>query len=208
MKPTPMRSLVVVLAAAACAGVVAASAYAATQHVSAGPGITFVPRGVTVNRGDTVSFHNAGGFHGVAFDAGPVLRSPSTSAWTASRTFAAPGAYAYFCQIHGGPGQRGMSGIVLVSVPAPVLTGVTAVGQFHAIRISLRSSQTSTLMGTVYRRLASGAYRVVGHLGGSVRAGLTVRRLVRTTAGGRFKVVLRARGGRLSAPRTLFASAS
>ena len=78
MKPTPMRSLVVVLAAAACAGVVAASAYAATQHVSAGPGSTLVPRGVTVNRGDTVSFHNAGGFHGVAFDAGRlVLSSPS-----------------------------------------------------------------------------------------------------------------------------------
>jgi plastocyanin len=208
MKPTRLRSLAIATAVAACAGLMAASAYAALQHVSAGPGVMFSPRAITVGRGDSVAFHNLGGFHGLTFDAGPALQSPSTSAWSASRTFTAPGAYAFFCPIHGGRGGRGMSGVVFVTGPAPVLTGVTAVGQFHAIRVGLRSSQTSVLVGTVYRRLPSGAYRVVGHLGGSVRGGLTVRRLVRTTAGGRFKIVLRARGGSLSTARTLFATAS
>jgi plastocyanin len=208
MKPTRMRSLAAASVAAVAAGVLVASAYGAIQHVTAGPGVTFSPRAVTIGRGDTVGFHNAGGFHGVAFDAGPALQSPSTSAWNASRTFAAPGAYAYFCPIHGGPGGRGMSGVVFVTGPAPVVTGVTAVGQFHGIRLSLRSSQTSVLLGTVYRRLPSGVYRVVGHLGGSLHPGVTTRRLVRTTAGGRFKVVLRARGGALSAARTVFATAS
>ena len=204
---TRMRSLAAVSAVAACAGLLAASAYAAIQHVTAGPGVMFSPRALTVGRGDSVAFHNAGGFHGLRFDAGPALQVPSTSAWNASRTFTTPGAYAYFCPIHGGPGGRGMSGVVFVTGPAPVLTGVTAVGQFHAIRVSLRSSQTSVLVGTVYRRLPSGVYRVVGHLGGSVRPGLTVRRVVRTTAG-RFRLVVRARGASLSTAHTLFATAS
>jgi plastocyanin len=208
MKRTRMRSLAVASVVVGCAGLMAASAYAAIQHVTAGPGVTFSPRALTAGRGDTVAFHNAGGFHGVTFDAGPALQPPSTSAWNASRTFTTAGAYAYFCPIHGGPGGRGMSGVVLVRGPAPVLTGVTAVGQFHAIRVSLRSSQTSVLVGTVYRRLPSGVYRVVGHVGGSVRSGLTVRRLVRTAAGGRFKIVVRARGGSLSSAHTLFATAS
>jgi plastocyanin len=208
MKPTCLRSLAVASAVAACAGLMAASAYAAIQHVSAGPGVMFSPRALTVGRGDSVAFHNLGGFHGVTFDAGPALQPPSTSGWNASRTFTAPGAYAYFCPIHGHPSGRGMSGVVFVTGRPPVLTGVTAVGQFHAIRVSVRSSQTSVLVGTVYRRLPSGAYRVVGHVGGSVRGGLTSRRLVRTTAGGRFKIVLRARGGSLSTAHTVFATAS
>ena len=208
MKPTRPRSLAAASAVAACAALMAASAYAAIQHVRAGPGVMFSPRAVTVGPGDGVAFHNAGGFHGVTFDAGPALQRPSTSPWSASRTFTAPGAYAYFCPIHGGRGGRGMSGVVFVTGPPPVLTGVTALGRFHAIGVGVRSSQTSVLVGTVYRRLPSGAYRVVGHLGGSVRAGVTVRRLVRTTAGGRFKIVLRARGGSLSTTHTLFATAS
>jgi plastocyanin len=208
MKPIRMRRLAAASAATASAGLLAASAYGAIQHVTAGPGIAFSPRGLSVGRGDTVAFHNAGGFHGVTFDAGPALQPSSTSAWNASRTFAAPGAYAYFCPIHGGPGGRGMSGVVFVSGPPPVVTGVTAVGQFRAIRLSLRSNQTSVLVGTVYRRLPSGAYRIVGHLGGSLRPGVIARRLFRTTARGRFKVVVRARGGALSTARTVFATAS
>jgi plastocyanin len=208
MKPIRMRSLATASAAAASAGLLATSAYGAIQHVTAGPGVRFTPRAATVGQGDSVAFHNAGGFHGVTFDAGPALQPPSTSAWTASRTFTSPGAYAYFCPIHGRPGGRGMSGVIFVRGAAPVLTGVTAVGRFHAIRVTARSSQTSVLLGIVYRRLPSGTYRIVGRLGGSLRPGLTMSRLVRTTAGGRFKVVLRARGGALSAARTVVATAS
>ena len=208
MKPTRMRSLVVASIAAACAGLVAASAYGAIHGVTAGPGVAFTPRTLTVGGGDGVTFRNAGGFHGVHFDAGPFLQPSSSSTWTATRTFSAPGAYAYYCPIHGGPGGRGMSGVVLVSGPAPVLTGVRATGGFHAIAVSLRSSQTSVLAGTLYRRLPSGAYVIAGHVSGSVRPGVTVHRVVRTRTAGRFKLVLRARGGGLSAAHTLFASAS
>jgi plastocyanin len=208
MKPIRMRTLAVASAAAAGVGLLAASAYAAILHVTAGPGIAFSPRALAVARGDTVAFHNAGGFHGLRFDAGPALQSPSTSAWNASRTFTAPGAYAYFCPIHGGPGGRGMSGVVFVRGPAPLVSGVMAVGQFHAIRLSVRSNQTSVLAATVYRRLPSGIYRIVGHLGGSLRPGVTSRRVFRTVGGGRFKVVVRARGGALSAARTALVTVS
>jgi plastocyanin len=33
---------------------------------------------------------------------------------TFSFTFAAPGTYSYYCQIHGGPGGQGMAGTVVI----------------------------------------------------------------------------------------------
>jgi hypothetical protein len=43
--------------------------------------------------------------------------SPSTSAWTVTRTFNTPGMFRYFCQIHGGPNGSGRSGVVWVNGP-------------------------------------------------------------------------------------------
>ena len=77
----------------------------------------FTPSNVTVFQGETVTWSNAGGFHNVVFDDGSFTQppSPSSAAWTASRTFATPGSFRYYCQAHGGPNGVGMSGIVNVT---------------------------------------------------------------------------------------------
>jgi hypothetical protein len=77
----------------------------------------FTPSTVTVFQGETVTWNNAGGTHNVKFDDGSFTQpaSPSSAAWTVSRTFPTPGSYRYYCQVHGGPGGVGMSGIVNVT---------------------------------------------------------------------------------------------
>ena len=83
----------------------------------------FTPRELTVHPGDTVTWVNQGGFHNVTADdgsfrcaegcAGPA-GDPSSAAWTVSRTFTAVGRQPYFCEVHGGPGGSGMSGVITV----------------------------------------------------------------------------------------------
>lgn len=183
------------------------SAQASNQAVRA-EAVTFVPGVVAVNPSESVTFRNSTGLHNVVFDLGPKLNAPSEAEWTVARTFAAPGAYRYFCEVHGTRGGQGMSGIVYVNGPLPVLTGASAVGRTAGFTLSFRSSQAALLTGTLYKRLASGGYRFYGRLTGSVPAGLTRRAVSRTASGGAlsagtYKLSLRVRGARLSAPRTL-----
>ena len=102
---------------------------AATSTVILGPGSSFNPNTITVNVGDTVHWDTStgtGGFHNVAPNGGsePVANSAG-GGWTYDFTFNNPGAFAYFCQIHG----LGMSGVINVapapsntSTPTPTLT--------------------------------------------------------------------------------------
>jgi plastocyanin len=97
-----------------------ASALGNNQTVTAqtvGTSNTFTPSTVTVFQGETVTWNNGGGFHNVKFDDGSFTQppSPSTAAWKVSRTFDTPGSFRYYCQVHGGPGGVGMSGIVNVT---------------------------------------------------------------------------------------------
>lgn len=201
------KPLIAVVAALVLVLLPAALALAANQTVNAN-GTTFSPGVVAVNPSETVSFRNNGGVHDVVFDLGPRLSSPSESGWTVSRTFSAPGAYRYYCSVHGSAGGGGMAGIVYVNGPAPVITGASAVGAAGRFTLSFRSTQAALLNGTLYKRLPTGGYGFYGRLAGSVRAGLTRRVVSRTTMGGNlaagsYKLSLRLRGGRLSAPRTL-----
>jgi plastocyanin len=90
----------------------------ATVNVSVGgAGLVFTPSVVHVNPGDTVTWMNAGGFHGVTADDNSFGISPSADAWTLSHTFTAVGTVGFHCQIHGAPGS-GMFGTVIVDAPS------------------------------------------------------------------------------------------
>jgi plastocyanin len=97
----------------------AAGALAANQTVTAQPTLQFSPSSVVIDQGDTVTWNNAGGLHNVQFDDNSFTMpaSPSSAAWSVSRTFSAPGMFRYYCQVHGGPNGSGMSGIVWVNGP-------------------------------------------------------------------------------------------
>ena len=76
---------------------------------------TFTPQVLNVLQGGTVTWTFSTRPHNVTFvqTAGAPQNVPTTSNNTASRTFAAPGTYAYACTLH-----AGMVGTVNV-VPAP-----------------------------------------------------------------------------------------
>jgi len=94
-----------------------ASALAANTTVTLDSSNTFTPATVTVFQGETVTWNNTGGFHNVKFDDGSYTQpaSPASAPWTVARTFTTAGSFRYYCQVHGGPGGTGMSGIVNVT---------------------------------------------------------------------------------------------
>ena len=107
-------ALVSALAASAALAAVVLPASAADQTVRANSDDTFSAKTVTITAGDTVTWHNDGGRHNVRFDDGSYVMpaSPSTSAWTVSRTFNTPGTFTYYCVQHQ---DVGMTGTVVVN---------------------------------------------------------------------------------------------
>lgn len=90
----------------------------------------FTPAMLTIVAGDTVTFINKGGNHNAAADDGSFRcargcdghggnGNPSNSNWVASITFANPGSFGYFCEIHGTP-TSGMRGSIIVQPTTPV----------------------------------------------------------------------------------------
>jgi plastocyanin len=81
---------------------------------------SFFRQTITIAPGDTVQWQRTGGFHNVVADDGSFRLgegdsgSPGSSWRTGSHTFNTAGTFRYFCEIHGGPGGQGMSGIVIV----------------------------------------------------------------------------------------------
>lgn len=96
----------------------AAQASAATTTVDTFS-FGFNPSSITVAVGDTVHWTISSGFHNVAPNGGtePAGNSPGSS-WTYDYTFNNPGAFPYYCQVHG---AAAMSGVVNVE-PAPTAT--------------------------------------------------------------------------------------
>jgi plastocyanin len=97
----------------AIAALMAVPASAADQSVSALPSTQFSPDDVTIDMGDTVTWHNeGGGFHNVKFNDGSFEQppQPSSEPWTVPRTFDTPGIFRYVCGFHG----SAMPGVVRV----------------------------------------------------------------------------------------------
>jgi plastocyanin len=85
---------------------------------------TFTPDDLTIAVGDTVQWDNVDGFHNVVADGGTFTSGPPASdPWTFSHTFNSAGTFAYYCEVHGGPGGAGMSGSIIVGgTPTPTST--------------------------------------------------------------------------------------
>ena len=109
-----------------------ATTSAANHVVTALSNMTFSPKALTINAGDTVTFKNGGGFHNVASDPGAVTAfrcaagcdgaggngDLSSSTWSATVAFPTAGTAAFHCEAHGAAGGIGMSGTITVkSVP-------------------------------------------------------------------------------------------
>src|SRR3954454_6263061 len=83
---------------------------------------------ITVVPGTTVNWENHGLFHNVKFEDGKFEqpKNPQATPWRVWRRFDKPGIYRYYCEMHGGPGGKGMSGVIRVAVgAAPRLTKLT-----------------------------------------------------------------------------------
>jgi plastocyanin len=101
-------------------------ALADNQSVSA-EASSFDPKFVAVKPGEKVTWSNIppSGPHNVKFDDGSFEMpddSQQFTPWTVERTFETPGEYRYHCEVHGGPGGVGMSGIVYVNDAGTVPT--------------------------------------------------------------------------------------
>jgi len=96
----------------AAAVLLAVPASAADQSVSALPSTQWQPDDVTIDMGDTVTWHNEGGVHSVKFNDGSFEEpaTPSTDPWTVDRTFDTAGTFRYVCGFHG----AAMPGVVRV----------------------------------------------------------------------------------------------
>lgn len=96
----------------------ATAAATATIEVAKGGGFDYTPKCLKVKKGTVVTFQGNSGSHPLRpFTAKGTLPNPipSTSDADAKATFAAVGAYGYFCQFHGNDGSTaGMVGAVYV----------------------------------------------------------------------------------------------
>jgi plastocyanin len=113
--------------------VLSMTASAADHVVNALSNMTFSPKTLTINAGDTVTFKNGGGFHNVASDPGAVTAfrcangcdgtggngDLSSTSWSATVAFPTAGTAAFHCEAHGAAGGIGMSGTITVQ-SAPV----------------------------------------------------------------------------------------
>jgi plastocyanin len=161
-------------------------ALAAETHDVNTSGTTFSPKTITVAVGDTVKFHNKGGFHSVDFDDGVVDGTATSSEDLGQRTFDAPGSFGYHCEIHGGANGVGMSGTVVVQEPgSPTPTAtptptVIATPSASGLKVKrrvrhakLRGSVKARPPGAAVNVLVSRGSRAVGHLETSAAAGRT-----------------------------------
>lgn len=110
----------------AVALLLAVPASAADQTVTAGPEFEFSPAEVTIDVGDTVTWEQSGVFpHNVKFEDGSFEEpaDPTSTPWTAERTFDTPGTFQYYCEQHRDNGMtgtvhvRGATGQVPVTPP-------------------------------------------------------------------------------------------
>jgi plastocyanin len=140
----------------------ATTVHATNWNVQAGGSrLEFVPRELSIEPGDTVTWSNLGGLHNVVADNGAFRcangcdgqggnGAPSSQIWRATVTFNQAGTFGYFCEPHGQPGG-GMFGTITViggdpPIPVPLnglLIGVLlGSALLLATILNLRGSRT------------------------------------------------------------------
>ncbi|HEU4663213.1 MAG TPA: plastocyanin/azurin family copper-binding protein, partial [Dokdonella sp.] len=196
----------------------AAPVSATEHHVSVGgqsysvgyyyADLSFSPRQLTIQVGDTVVFDNQGGSHNVAADDGAFRcaqgcdgsggnGNPSNAAWHASVTFDAPGTFGYHCEVHQ---AMGMTGTITVEGTAPArfdmnqhgLAGSWAnpatesQGLVIDVFPDLQSAGSGLLFGGWFTFDTSGGGLRWYTVQGEVTADDTATMLIYQTLGGRF----------------------
>lgn len=79
-------------------------------------GFSFNPEELTIPAGTMVLWTNtAGATHTATADDGTFASGALSSGDAYSFTFNTPGVYAYYCELHGGPGGQGMSAVITVT---------------------------------------------------------------------------------------------
>jgi len=77
--------------------------------------LQFVPQDITIPVGTRVAWVNDGGRHQIVADDGAFKSQPLTTAQQKFvYQFRRPGVFPYHCHFHGGPGGKGMAGVVTV----------------------------------------------------------------------------------------------
>lgn len=141
-----MGRVLAVLLAAALTALGAPAALAADQGVTVGDNF-FSPARVAVTPGDSVTWTAPAAFnpHNVRFEDGGLIEPspPRPGPWTATRDFTTNGVYRYYCEIHGGPGGLGMSGVVFVNAAA----NVGPIAAFTASPSPAQTGETVTFAG-------------------------------------------------------------
>jgi plastocyanin len=98
----------------------AAPQQAATPVTVAIQVLQFVPQEITVPVGTRVAWVNDGGRHQIVADNGAFKSQELTAAQQKFMyLFRRPGVFPYHCHFHGGPGGKGMSGVVTVVERTP-----------------------------------------------------------------------------------------
>jgi plastocyanin len=134
----------------------------------------FDPATLEVNVGDTVTFINDPdnlGFHNVKSDDDAITQfrcargcdgdgaggngDPNGSAWSATVTFDTAGTIGYYCEIHGGDGGVGMSGVItvvgggggtpVVGVDPATLAGTATQGASTTVPMTVGNTGDATL---------------------------------------------------------------
>ncbi|HYU34295.1 MAG TPA: Calx-beta domain-containing protein [Thermoanaerobaculia bacterium] len=102
------RSLLPFCLAVAMASGLAGPAARATEVSINVSGNSFVPRTVTIQAGDTVTWsNNSQGFHNVASDDENFVSGTPSESWTFSHTFNTAGVFEFHCEVHGAMGMTG-----------------------------------------------------------------------------------------------------
>jgi plastocyanin len=167
----------------------------------------FFPRSITVVSGTQVDWENRGLLHNVKFEDGKFEQPPNPQAtpWRVWRRFDTPGVYRYYCEMHGGPGGKGMSGVVRVVAKnaAPRLTKLSV----RPRKVCRRKTRKCRRAKAVIRFRLSEAARVAGFVepvgkpprktaldvGFKGRRGANTRRIaVRKLKPGRYRLTLSA----------------
>jgi plastocyanin len=82
--------------------------------------LQFVPQDITAPVGTRVAWVNDGGRHQIVADHGAFKSQPLTTVQQKFVSqFRRPGVFPYHCHFHGGPGGKGMSGVVTVVERTP-----------------------------------------------------------------------------------------
>jgi plastocyanin len=141
------------------------TASAADHIVTALSNMSFSPKSLSINAGDTVTFKNGGGSHNVASDPGSVTTfrcangcdgaggngNVSGADWSATVSFPTAGTIRYYCQAHGGPGGVGMSGTITVNAVSTLSIADASVTEGNSgtklatFNVSLSKASSSTV---------------------------------------------------------------